>query len=94
MRVGLLVWGLTLVLWATGAQAATPLDSMFTGFLASLPLYGQVIIGVGGLGLAALILWAISNPAVLMYVLFGFIALALIGMAASGTLASFFMGFF
>jgi hypothetical protein len=29
-----------------------------------------------------------------MYVLFGFIALALIGMAASGTLASFFMGFF
>jgi hypothetical protein len=77
----------TLLLQALPACAETPLDGMFTTFLESMPLWGQLLVGIGGLGLAILAIYGLSQgPAVLMYIVVGFAVLALIVAATTGSL--------
>jgi hypothetical protein len=68
------------------AIAATPMDGMFTNFLGSLPLWGQVFVGVGGLGLCVLLLMAINNPMLLIGFVIGSVVLVLVAAAANGSL--------
>lgn len=77
-----------LCLVAVCAWAQTPLDPVFQSTRTSVLLWAGTIVAVGGIGLGILIWTAVHHPQVLLYVVFGFVGLFLIGYAASGALGA------
>jgi hypothetical protein len=82
-----------LALWSMPVVAQTPIDGMFTGFLTSLPLWGQVLVGFGGCALAVGLLFLMHAGAqVIIMVVIGFTVLYIIGLATSGQLYAWMSG--
>lgn len=82
MCTGLLLW---VGVWPVGA--ATPLDGLFVNILGSLPLWGQGLVGLGGIILAVGGLYMLhAGPMVLMGIIIGFGVLLVIAASTSGQL--------
>jgi hypothetical protein len=95
MRAGLRErWLMTSGFWALGlvllsahvVYAITPLDGIFTNLLASMPLWGQALVGVGGLLIALGGITLLQGPTMLIPLIIGFCMLLVVAMSSSGAL--------